>query len=454
MFYSQFDLFLAKKLSLHDVILSYFKMGYQKKDTKRSAVAQWSQCFRPTLSAWELRRQRNVPKSVLEDEVSDFMSIWRYVTVGGTRIWSVFFKICKWSLGSFIEIVIFTWFLEDCKYTSYQHVWKIKIAKQTDGAGWHVSSAHAFFLAMDVVDISIPYTLHKMPGFIFGKILLREIFQGLKCLRTERPASLNCKTGCCTLPETHSQNQKWLQNHGSFPIAMWSSFCTSEKPKHERPILSWAPNDPLTTSLILWVDHQKEASLKRRYQIFWVHPGRHLVRIPALKSLIIPRICQNKNGWPISDGKDIPESSPRSEENFSTDFPTKGQRVCQNIGEGQVEHGGNRMDSNLTDCCWWIRNSKGAGVWQSQIVSCLKVLYMTSYFLILSLFCWATWLLKNNKQEVPRSRTSRFPGWWFLRCIYTRMIIADSMARSRFHDWVSGMTNWNTTISPETSPWY
>ena len=81
MFYSQFDLFLAKKLSLHDVIPSYFKMGYQKKDTKRSTVAQWSWCFRPTLSAWELRRQRSVPKSVLEDEVSDFMSIWRYVRV-------------------------------------------------------------------------------------------------------------------------------------------------------------------------------------------------------------------------------------------------------------------------------------------------------------------------------------------------------------------------------------
>ena len=44
--------------------------------------------------------------------------------------------------------------------TSYQDVWKIKIAKQTDGAGWHVSSAHAFFLAMDVVDISIPYTVY------------------------------------------------------------------------------------------------------------------------------------------------------------------------------------------------------------------------------------------------------------------------------------------------------
>ena len=181
------------------------------------------------------------------------------------------------------------------------------------------------------------------------------------------------------------------------PQPMWSSFCTSEKPKHERSILSWAPNDPLRTSLILWVDNQKEASLKRRYQILSA-PWQTLGDIPSLKSLIIPRICQNK-----TDDPSVMEKTSlkvhlevKKTSNFSTDFPTKGQRVCQNIGEGQVEHGGNRMDSNLTvggyeipkeqmcGCCVQLHQ----GFYAENFLGCkvkmwvyLKVLYMTSYFL-------------------------------------------------------------------------
>ena len=79
-------------------------------------------------SAWALRRQRNVPKSVLEDGVyisscrsGDMWQWWH-------KDLNCFLEICKWSLGNLIEINIATWLFEDCKYTSYRIFWKIEIA--------------------------------------------------------------------------------------------------------------------------------------------------------------------------------------------------------------------------------------------------------------------------------------------------------------------------------------
>lgn len=146
---------------------------------------------------------------------------------------------------------------------------------------------------------------------------------------------------------------------------------------------------------------------------YWVHPGRHLVIIPALKTHH-PRICHNKTDDPSVMEKtslkvhlEVKKTSPRIFPPRVNEYAKTLEKARLNMVETgwirtwQITVGGYEIPKEqMCGCCVQLHQGFDA----ENFLGCkvkmwvyLKVLYMTSYFLILSLFCWAT--LTSQKQQ-------------------------------------------------------
>ena len=101
--------------------------------------------------------------------------------------------------------------------------------------------------------------------------------------------------------------------------------------------------------------------LSHSHVVFILHaPWQTLGDIPCLKRLI-PQICQNKTE--DSSVERHPWKFTSKWKKHPRIFPPRVNEYAKTLEKARLNMGGNRMDSNLTNHGWWIRNSKGADVW-------------------------------------------------------------------------------------------